>query len=191
MALSFFWPGAVTPELTSEQLYSRYQQYADTNALEQLIALHGNALYHFLLRQSDRTLAEDISQQCWLKLVSSHAGFAGQSNFKTWLFTLARHSLIDELRRLNRWQWQELGDDTAFAPFSPEEVLAIRQQRLQFGELMMLLPFTQREALMLQLEGFSLQEICQITAQGSETVKSRLRYARQFLQQHSNRAQQE
>ena len=37
MALSFFWPGAERSELTSEQLYSRYQQYSDINALEQLI----------------------------------------------------------------------------------------------------------------------------------------------------------
>ena len=36
-------------------------------------------------------------------------------------------------------------------------------------------------ALMLQLEGFSLAQISQITHQGEETVKSRLRYARQQL----------
>ena len=191
MALSFFWPGAERSELTSEQLYSRYQQYSDINALEQLITLHGNALYHFLLRQSDRMLAEDISQQCWLKLVTTQAGFAGQSSFKTWLFTMARHSLIDELRRLSRWQWQALDEDNTAMQICPEDILAIRQQKLQFSELMKLLPFTQREALMLQLEGFALSEICQITAQGAETIKSRLRYARQFLQQHSSRAQQE
>lgn len=185
MALSFLWPAAVRSELSSEQLYSRYQLHNDISALEQLIAMHGNALYHFLLRQSDRALAEDISQQCWLKLVSSHAGFAGQSNFKTWLFSMARHQLIDELRRLNRWQWQELNDDTVTVQCCPEQTLAARQHRLQFNELISLLPFAQREALMLQLEGFSLEEICQITAQGSETIKSRLRYARHFLQQHN------
>lgn len=185
MALSFLWPQAIRSELSSEQLYSRYQQLNDISALEQLIVMHGNALYHFLLRQSDRTLAEDISQQCWLKLVSSHAGFAGQSNFKTWLFSMARNNLIDELRRLNRWQWQELDDEVAILQPGVEEVLAGVQQRLQFNELMSLLPFAQREALMLQLEGFAIPEICQITAQGAETIKSRLRYARQFLQHHS------
>ena len=184
MALSFLWPGAMRSELTAEQLYSRYQQAGDISALEQLIALHGNALYHFLLRQSDRTLAEDISQQCWLKLVNGHAAFAGQSSFKTWLFTLARHSLIDELRRLNRWNWQAMDDDIAAPVLCPAETLSQLQQRGQFNELLNQLPFVQRESLMLQLEGFSLQDICQITAQGAETVKSRLRYARQFMQQH-------
>ncbi len=183
MALSFFWQGALRAELTSEQLYERYCEHADVSALEQLITLHGNELYHFLLRQSDRALAEDISQQCWLKLVANNAGFAGQSSFKTWLFSIARHSLIDELRRLQRWQWQALDDDTATAPLCLAEQLAQQQQRLQFSERVTMLPFLQREALMLQLEGFSLTDISQITAQPVETVKSRLRYARQYLQQ--------
>lgn len=191
MALSFLCPGAVRSELTSEQLYSRYQHYNDISALEQLISLHGDALYHFLLRQSDRALAEDISQQCWLKLITAHAGFSSQSSFKTWLFTLARNSLIDELRRLQRWQWQELEEEVAPMHSCPEKVLTASQQRLQFSSLIQQLPFTQREALMLQLEGFSMTEICQITAQQTETVKSRLRYARQFLQQHGSRAEQE
>ncbi len=184
MALSFFWPGNERPDLTAEQLYSRYANHADVSALEQLVALYGDALYHFLLRQSDRVLAEDISQQCWLKLVDHKAGFSGQSSFKTWLFSMARHGLIDELRRLNRWQCQPLPDDTAGQQLCLTELLAQNRHQLQFSQRLAALPFAQREALMLQLEGFTLSDICQITAQPAETVKSRLRYARQFLQQH-------
>ncbi|WP_338324804.1 sigma factor-like helix-turn-helix DNA-binding protein [Pseudoalteromonas phenolica] len=41
----------------------------------------------------------------------------------------------------------------------------------------------QREALSLQLEGFSLQEISTITHSEVETIKTRLRYAKQALKQ--------
>ncbi|GAB2921618.1 sigma-70 family RNA polymerase sigma factor [Rheinheimera gaetbuli] len=186
MALSFFWQGSSQPDLTAEQLYSRYIHHSDVSALEQLVALYGDALYHFLLRQSDRALAEDISQQCWLKLVNQKAAFSGQSSFKTWLFSMARHCLIDELRRLQRWQWQPLPDDTSTEQLCLAEQLANNRYQLQFSQWLAALPFAQREALMLQLEGFSLTEICQITVQPAETVKSRLRYARQFLQQCSS-----
>lgn len=185
MALSFFWQGSIAPDLSAEQLYSRYVHHADVSALEQLVSLYGDALYHFLQRQSDRALAEDISQQCWLKLVDQKAVFAGQSSFKTWLFSMARHCLIDELRRLKRWQSEQMADDIALQQSCLAEQLQQCRQNQQFATLISALPFAQREALMLQLEGFSLTEISQITAQPPETVKSRLRYARQFMQQHN------
>lgn len=182
MALSFFWQAELCADLTAEQLYQRYRDKADSNALAQLIALHGNELYYFLLRQSDRTLAEDISQQCWLKVVEHRAGYAGLSSFKTWLFSLARHALIDELRRQQRWQWQQVDDNGSDVQPCLAEQLAQGRAQQQFSQQLAALPFLQREALMLQLEGFSLLDISQITAQPAETVKSRLRYARQFLQ---------
>ena len=45
----------------------------------------------------------------------------------------------------------------------------------------MQLSFVQREALSLQQEGFSLEDIQQITQSNHETVKTRLRYAKQNL----------
>ena len=45
------------------------------------------------------------------------------------------------------------------------------------------LPVLQREAILLQLEEFSLDDIAQITRELPETIKSRLRYARERLAQ--------
>ena len=41
-----------------------------------------------------------------------------------------------------------------------------------------------RGAFILQQEGFSLTDISAITGENSETIKSRLRYARKFFKQH-------
>ena len=51
----------------------------------------------------------------------------------------------------------------------------------QLSAAMQQLPFHQKEALMLQLEGFSLGEIATITHTAKESVKTRLRYARDKL----------
>ena len=45
------------------------------------------------------------------------------------------------------------------------------------------LPIDQRDALLLQQQGFSQQDIAAITGTGEETIKSRLRYARRQLRQ--------
>ncbi|WP_166835688.1 RNA polymerase sigma factor [Rheinheimera pleomorphica] len=183
MALSFFISGFGSKDYSSEQLYALYRDSADTAFLQQLITLHGDALYYYLLRQSDRQLAEDISQQCWLKLLEQPDGFGGNSSFKTWLFTVARHCLIDELRRRSRWLAEDITAPLVDTTTCPLQQLNVQQQQQRWAAQLNALPFLQREALMLQLEGFTLAQISQITAQGEETVKSRLRYAKQMLQQ--------
>ena len=168
--------------ISAEQLFSLYRDSTNPCYLEQLIALHGNDLYYFLLQQSDAALAGDISQQCWLTLVEQRGNFLGLSSFKTWLFSVGRNCLIDELRRRQRWQADMLETEFVASTCLVQQLDANRRQLL-FSEQLQLLPFLQREALMLQLEGFSLQQISDITQQPAETIKSRLRYARQFLQQ--------
>jgi len=182
MALSFLLNPFGIKEYTSEQLYSLYRDSAKPEYLQQLISLHGDALYYFLLRQSDQALADDISQQCWLKLIVRPAGFAGQSCFKTWLFSMARNCLIDELRRQQRWQSDDEDAQASSINTCPLNAAQQQQQQQQFVLQLNRLPFLQREALMLQLEGFSLMQIAKITGEGEETIKSRLRYARQQLQ---------
>ncbi|WP_333797510.1 sigma-70 family RNA polymerase sigma factor [Rheinheimera sp.] len=165
-----------------------------------LFRSHADALYHFLLKQSDAELAQDISQQSWLKVLelqswqtesaSQAAGtgikgdFQQRCQFKTWLFTLARNALFDELRRRQRWSGPELSEETMLdTQVSQLELLvaAERQQALQ--QAIEVLPLLQKEALLLQLEGFSLEDIASISGSAAETVKSRLRYARTSLSQ--------
>ncbi|WP_240222296.1 RNA polymerase sigma factor [Rheinheimera hassiensis] len=182
MALSFFISGWFGSDNSAEQLFALYRDTGSSAYLEKLIALHGNELYHFLAQQSDKALAEDISQQCWLKLIEQPYSFRGNSSFKTWLFSVGRNCLIDELRRRQRWQADMLETEFVASTCLVQQLDANRRQLL-FSEQLQLLPFFQREAVMLQLEGFSLQQISDITQQPAETIKSRLRYARQFLQQ--------
>lgn len=175
--LSFSAPWEMTT--CPDSLMQHYQKTGAVKWLEGLIQHCGDDLYHFLLRQSDPVLAQDICQHTWLKVMEKRHSFRADSRFKTWLFSIARNALLDELKRLQRWQSSacpELLPESALSQPWHEE----RQQR--FEQALRLLPFLQREALMLQLEGFSVGQIACITNELEETVKSRLRYARRFLQ---------
>jgi RNA polymerase sigma-70 factor (ECF subfamily) len=167
--------------IASHTLLTKYRDNADPQLLTQLFQRYADALYHFLLRQSDAELAQDISQQCWLNLMQYAGGYQGQSSVKTWLFAIGRHLLIDEFRRQQRWQQV---DETETLPDLQPSVLALLQRmeaQQRLDQAIGLLPYVQREALMLQLEEFSLEQIADITGSGVETVKTRLRYARQHL----------
>lgn len=185
MALSFFLNSCDSAEhlaeLSAEQLLAAFHDSGKVTYIDKLFALHGTDLYHFLLQQADKQLAEDISQQCWLKIIDNRLCFRGDSSFKTWLFAIGRNSLIDELRRKKRMPLQQAADEVLPANTEPEQQLQQQRYQQQLGAALLVLPFFQREALMLQLEGFSLAQIAQITAEAEETVKSRLRYARQRL----------
>ncbi len=168
----------------SQQWMADYQQSGDQAVLAKLFMLHADALYFFLLRQSNAELASDISQQSWLKLLEQRQQFQGGCSFKTWLFCLARHALLDEFRRQQRWGFTEITETTLFAEAetnSAEHQLSQMQQQQRLNKAIQQLPVLQQEALLLQLEGFSLAEIALIAHSNSETVKSRLRHARTML----------
>src|ERR671913_2142118 len=50
----------------------------------------------------DRSLAEDVTQQVFLKLFTAIRQFRGDSEFTTWLYRLVVNACLDERRRRGR-----------------------------------------------------------------------------------------
>lgn len=163
---------------SNERLMRRYAVSGDQGVLTKLYDACGDDLYHFLLTLSDSTLARDISQKTWLKVIEKRHLYQDTGLFKAWLFTLARNLLIDEYRETKRLVYESAPIDRAAAPAITSCSLLAR-----FDRALNSLAFVQREAFCLQQEGFSMQEIAQITHCGQETVKSRLRYAKASLRE--------
>lgn len=189
MAWSAILPAWFNRSSCADELMQQFQQSGELQWLDKLIMQCGDDLYHFLLRQADAELAADISQQCWLKVLENRHSYRAESRFKTWLFALARNALVDELRKQQRWQlteWQD-GKSTLPAEGNGQDCisgqLAKLQQKQRLAAALAALPPLQREAMLLQLEEFSLEDIAHITRELPETIKSRLRYARERLTQ--------
>jgi len=190
MAWSVMLPPWFNRSSCADELMQQFQQSGQLQWLEKLIMQCGDDLYHFLLRQADAELAADISQLCWLKVLENRHSYRAESRFKTWLFTLARNALVDELRKQQRWQVSEWQDDDGAGSGKDEQYhdcivgkLASLQQKERLGTALAALPPLQREAILLQLDEFSLDDIATITRERPETIKSRLRYARERLAQ--------
>ncbi len=159
----------------SDDHLADYAKSGDTRHLTKLVTLFGDDLYHYLATQSNEQLAYDISQQIWLKVMEKRKYYKPQDNPKAWLFRLARNALIDEYRKQQRFVVLE--ENTAITATQAEPSFDYDS----FNHALMQLSFVQREALTLQQEGFSLDDIQHITQSNHETVKTRLRYAKQNL----------
>jgi len=176
---------------TDEALMLAYAA-GDNGAFSELYARHRARLFHYLLGQlRDRSLAEELFQDVWQRLIHARAGWKPEAAFATWLFRIAHNRLNDHWRAVrHRPPAPEDADarTARLADACTPELLADEQaQRQRLRVAMAELPQEQQEVLALRLEQeLSLEEIGQITGVGRETVKSRLRYAMDKLRARLN-----
>ncbi|OUL58713.1 hypothetical protein B1199_10110 [Pseudoalteromonas ulvae] len=161
-----------------ESLMMRFCQTGSQTDLSRLFNYYGQDLYHYLVSLSNPEIAEDVSQKTWLKVIEKKHLYREQASLKAWLFTIAANTLRDEVRQSSRHISTETAQfDTLLTTCSePHESILER-----YNEALMQLPFKQRESFILQQEGFSLAQIAEITSDPQETIKTRLRYAKQHL----------
>jgi len=170
--------GWLNPTMTPEKLLMDFVSTGNKKCLTILVEQFNLSLYHYLVSLSNKELAEDALQATWLKVMKNKSQV--HSNVKSWLFTIARNTLIDELRHQNKWQYQAL-DDKHVIVVNLSQELAQADKLAKFNDAITALPFYQREVFIFQQEGFSVMEISKLTDESFETVKSRLRYARNNL----------
>lgn len=165
----------------------------DAAAFATLYDRHERAVYRFLLRSlRDNAAADDLLQEVWLSVVRHATSYEPRAKFTTWLFTIARNKLIDYWRTadnavsLDAAANDDHGDAVepwidgiaADTQVQPEIQALSNAQARAFMQAVEGLPTVQREAFLLHLEGgMTLGEIAEVTQVGTETVKSRVRYA--------------
>ncbi|MCG7551682.1 sigma-70 family RNA polymerase sigma factor [Pseudoalteromonas sp. Of7M-16] len=157
-----------------------FKRSGENRYIEQAIDNFNPDLYHYLCTQSDPETAEDICQKTWLSIVEKRQYYQSNNTPKAYIFRIARNALVDEFRRQNKFMCDdnktelssEVEDSNFNAACCEQLYRAIKR-----------LPIAQKEAICLQLEGFSLNQIAEITTANPETVKTRLRYAKQQLKE--------
>ena len=174
--------GWLNTSTTPERLLEHYVSTGNNEYLSLLVEQFNHVIYHYLYSLSDKQTAEDTLQSTWLKVMKVQSTTIAHTNVKSWLYTIARNTLIDELRRQQKWQWQSLPDDLATSCSLDKEFEA-SDRLAAFNYAISQLPFFQREVFIFQQEGFSVSEIAQLTNESFETTKSRLRYARNNLKE--------
>jgi RNA polymerase sigma factor (sigma-70 family) len=140
-------------------------------------------VYHMLKSAKLEILAEDLCSETFYKAYRSlHSFREVDASFSTWLYTIARNTVLSELRKQKTAHLSL--DDTTYIPSAPFEEAP--EQRLLQGEKVSMvreainsLPEKQRSALILrEYDGLDYQEIANILGQTVSSVKSLLFRAR-------------
>lgn len=175
---------AMGEQLINGQVIEACQQ-GDRDAFKCLFETYKDKVFSIAVYSSggDRALAEDITQQVFLKLFTAIRQFRGDSEFTTWLYRLVVNACLDERRRRRRllpWESTRTTETTIAMDNASEKKPQERQYarlevaeavRLAIGELK---PKFRLPILLKYIEGLSYEEIADVMGCSKGTVASRL-----------------
>jgi RNA polymerase sigma-70 factor (ECF subfamily) len=130
---------------------------------------------------------EDVAQEAALGLLGALPTFQMQCTVAHFATRIGVHTALSARRRLKvrrEGHHIELDETHASSGLSPADVLLSAYRRQMLRELCDELPGAQSEALVLHcVMGMSLEEVAAVTASPKNTVRSRLRLAKESLRQ--------
>jgi RNA polymerase sigma-70 factor, ECF subfamily len=134
--------------------------------------------------RGDESAANDVSQQIFLKLMTSIGQFRGESAFTTWLYRLVVNACTDEQRKQRRFL--PFGDVTPSSKLEERKPQEKRYARLELAESVQkaiehLTPKLRMPILLKYVEGMSYEEIAGVMGCSTGTVASRLNRGHQRL----------
>ncbi len=153
-------------------------QQGDRAAFQLLFETYKDKVFSIAVYSSgDRALADDITQQIFLKLFTAIRQFRGESEFTTWLYRLVVNACLDERRRRRRLlPWGETVAMRKAGERKPQEKQYARREvseavQAAIGELK---PKFRLPILLKYIEGLSYEEIASVMGCSKGTVASRL-----------------
>ena len=177
-------------EMENDVLVQRAKQ-GNMQALEELFQRHEKIVYHIVLRTMGAGEdVKDISQEVFLKAYRNLSKFDGKSASSTWIYRIAVNTCIDEMRKRKGKQTYSLDAELeqedgnyqrqfADTVDTPEQSLIRQELRQEVVTALEQLSPEHKTALVLrEMQGFSYEEISEITQTPLGTVKSRISRAK-------------
>lgn len=155
--------------------------------LELLMKQYGRKIVHFVyLLTKDRSMAEDVTQEAFIKVYQHLHTFRGESQIQTWLYKIA---LNEAKKQLRRWSFRhlfytprvvELKDEQE--SHSPRLLEAIEKSEL--ADMIMQLPFAYRQVIALHYyQDLTIQEVGHILGVSEGAARNKLYRARNRLKE--------
>ncbi len=155
----------------------------DPEVLDALIEQYQYRLFRYLVYiTGNRERAEDFFQETWIRVLERGHQYDGKSRFEAWLFSIARHLVIDWQRQKKAQSLDALTNPDEGAPMefaeddpSPLHLLLTQESEETVQASLEKLPAVYREVLLLRFqEELGLVEIATVLNAPLSTVKSRL-----------------
>jgi RNA polymerase sigma-70 factor, ECF subfamily len=182
-------------EADSDLLIVRQVQAGHVDAFDQLILKYRERIFGVVYNlTSNREDSSDLTQDAFIKAFQSIQRFQGNSSFFTWLYKIALNATLSHLRK-NRlrtfFSLEKIQEDNTQTQIieqltdkqGADRATYLHELQEKLNEALQKLSIPHRTVITLyEIDGLSHTEIAEITGSSEGTVRSRLHYAKQFLQ---------
>jgi len=184
--------------LEEASLLEAFKSDEPSKALSELFEKYADSIYRLALGLlQDTQIAEDVVQETFLAAITHRHQFQGRSKIGTWLYRIAFNASRDRLRKRieEPLPEEETSDDDTLHPvpmpksiiaweFSPEELLASREAKLEMQKAIQTLPASLQAVFLLRdIEELSTEETADALGLSQGAVKVRLHRARLTLRE--------
>jgi len=164
----------------------RNAQQGDESGFKQLFDLNVNRIYAFCLRMSASTqLAEEITQDVFVKAWENLHKFRGESKFSTWLHSIAVNEFLTKKRTEKRFiqRFTTTDDFTKFDRHGEKSEIHFNTN-IDLENAIASLPAQAKTVLILHdIEGYRHKEIAEMMNIEAGTSKAHLHRARKILRE--------
>ena len=172
----------MSPESSDAELLARHVA-GDPDAFGEIVRRHRDRLWAVALRTTgDPEEAADALQDALISAFRAASGFRGDSAVTTWLHRVVVNACLDRARRRAARPSVPLPEEDGARTPRARDSIAAKETDLEVTRALSQLPFDQRAVLVLvDMQGYSVQEAAQILDVAPGTVKSRCARARAKL----------
>ncbi|MCK9352260.1 MAG: sigma-70 family RNA polymerase sigma factor [Candidatus Paceibacterota bacterium] len=160
----------------------------DERSFEVLMKRHIKAVYNFVYRLVPTNVdTDEIVSETFFKVWKNLKKFRAEENFTAWIFTIARNTAYDKLRKHRESVFSDfdtesgenfLSDTLADSEPLPPELFEKEENKKIIQELLERIPTAYREVLLLRYANeFTFDDIAKILGKPLDTVKSQHRRA--------------
>lgn len=166
----------------------------DIEAFEKLILDHQKKVYNLCYRYfENQDDASELAQEVFIKVYKSIGTFKEESSLSTWIYKIAVTTCIDELRKRKNHKVIYINDNGDDGPHveiasnmeSPHEHYEKKEIKIEVQKAISQLGEEFKTVIVLRdIQGFSYDEIAEITGAPLGTVKSRIKRAREAVKEY-------
>jgi RNA polymerase sigma-70 factor (ECF subfamily) len=163
------------------------------DAFGQIYKATSSFVYNVAFRTTHNSAdAEEVTQDVFMKIYKNLKGFQLRSAFKTWVYRITVNTAINRYRKSKKEEKNRVDYDNIIESLPDSrlatEGVAQRDNEARLNALLDMLSYEHKTCLILrEIEGLSYQEIAGTLRIPVNTVRSRLKRARQALLEEAGR----
>jgi RNA polymerase sigma-70 factor (ECF subfamily) len=179
-----------------EKILIEKSQNGDIESFEKLIEKYQVIAFNIAYRMvGNKEDASDMAQEALIKVYKSIKNFRGDSNFSTWFYRIVTNTCIDAIRKLKKIKTYSLDKEyetengnykfeVADNKYSPEKLYEVKEKKELVQVALNKMPEKYKAVLVLRdIQGFTYEEISEMTQNPVGTVKSRISRGRLLLKE--------